>query len=434
MQFRARLGRDTRLLVITIVVSIAMLLVLARFRFPARSAPAAEPPQPLEQLAARATYDELTSILRGVDDRVSESVVAVTMITRDETNPDAEPEPIPSVAVWLRNGRAVALTPPGRGISGSANGTGVTVVATDARRGVSLLGIPGAPGAPPDIRDPDATIDAPGYLAAIEGTAAGPAIRPMYFGRVDQTNEPGWTDSVLRFSALQQTLPPGVAIFTLQGAFVGLGIPDGRDLLVVPEPVLEAAANSLATAGSRPLANPGFQVQPLDSALRAATGAQEGVIVSYVDPDGPGTNVLRVGDVITGIGDIVVHTPEDYRAAALDMTVGSPVTIRFVRDGRAEAAPITAAPRRTAAAAEGQGLGLSLREVSAGTQVTRVAVGSAAAQAGLEEGDIITALNGAPHPAPATLERAYQRLQSRGWIVVAVDRNGTHLVTALGKP
>lgn len=434
MEPHARLGRDARLLIITIVVSIAMLLVLARFRFPARPAPAAEPAQPLEQLAARATYDELTSILRGVSERVSDSVAAVTVFARDESAPDATPKPMSTVAIWLRSGRAVALTPPGQGISGSPNGTGVKVVATDARRGVSLLTIPGAPGSPPDNVDPTMAIDAPAYLAAIEATSAGPAIRPMYFGRVDRTNEPGWTDALLRFSALPQALPSGVAIFTLQGEFVGLGVPDGPDLLVVPEPLLERTATMLATSGSQPLANPGFQVQPLDPALRAATGAEDGVIISYVDPDGPSANVLRVADVVTGIGDTVVHAPDDYRAAELGMTVGTAVTIRFVRDGHPDTAQITAAPPRAPVAVAQARLGLSLRRVSEGLQVARVESGSAAAHAGLEEGDIVTALNGAARPTPAALERAFQRLQSGRWVILALDRNGAHLVMALGKP
>lgn len=434
MEPHARSGRDTRLLIITIVVSIVMLLVLARFRFPTRPAPAAEPPQPLEQLAARATYDELTSILRGVNEQVSDSVAAVTVVARDESALEATSRPLSTVAIWLRSGRAVALTPPGRGISGTPNGTGVKVVATDARRGVSLLTIPGAPGSPPNVVDPTKTIDAPAYLAAIEATSAGLAIRPMYFGRVDRTNVPGWTDALLRFSALPQALPSGVAIFTLQGEFVGLGEPDGRDLLVVPEPLLERAATSLAASGSQSLANPGFQVQPLDPALRAATGAEDGVIISYVDPDGPSANLLRVGDVVTGIGDTVVHTPDDYRAAALGMTVGTAMTIRFVRDGHAATAQITGAPPRAPAAVGGQRLGLSLHPVSEGSQIARVESDSAAAKAGLEDGDIVTALNGAARPTPTALERAFQRLPSGSWIILAVDRNGTHLVAALGKP
>ena len=61
-----RWPRETRLLVITIVLSLAVLLMLARFRFPAQQ-PLALPVQPLQQLAARAAFDDLSaSVTRAV--------------------------------------------------------------------------------------------------------------------------------------------------------------------------------------------------------------------------------------------------------------------------------------------------------------------------------------------------------------------------------
>jgi ABC-type Fe3+-siderophore transport system permease subunit len=46
-----RWPRETRLLVVTIVLSLAVLMTLARFRFPAEQ-PLTLPVQPLQQLAA----------------------------------------------------------------------------------------------------------------------------------------------------------------------------------------------------------------------------------------------------------------------------------------------------------------------------------------------------------------------------------------------
>ncbi|HVB38288.1 MAG TPA: hypothetical protein VND92_07105, partial [Vicinamibacterales bacterium] len=67
---RPRITRETRLLLLTIGVSVAALLLLARFRFPAQ-APIVNPaPPPLERLAARATYDELATIMAQVQARV----------------------------------------------------------------------------------------------------------------------------------------------------------------------------------------------------------------------------------------------------------------------------------------------------------------------------------------------------------------------------
>lgn len=431
-------GKETRLLVVTIVVSIVLLLVLARFRFPARPSPAAEPPaQALERLAARATYDELTSILRGVDAHVSGSVLAVGIVAQDEAAPDEPARPASTAAVRIASDRAIALTRAGRHID-AINATGITLIASDERRGVSLLGTAAGAGSVPDVLDSTETIEAPGYLAAIEATPAGLAVRPMYFGRVDRANDPAWSDPVLRFSALQQALPEGAAIFTLRGEFVGLGIPDGRDLIVVPSAMLQHAADTLTASGSQSLADVGFDVQPLSAALRDATGATDGVVVTYVAPDGAAANALRIGDVVTGIGDVIVHAPDDFRAATLAASAGQPMPIRFVRSGAAGTAQITPTPARRSAPAidHGQlGLGLTLRTAAdGGSEVMGVAPGSAAARAGLMEGDVITMLDGAPHPRPADIRRAFERLPSGRWLLVAMDRDGRHLVTAVGKP
>ena len=435
MEPHPRSSRDTRLLIVTIAVSIVMLLVLARFRFPARPAPAVEPPpQPLERLAARATYDELTNILRGVDERVSDSVVAVTILTEDQMNPDGPSSRVSVVAVRLPGGRAVTLTTAGRRIDGTADRGGVALVASDAALGLSLLNLTGPAGPLPDVADAEAARQGPGYLAAIENTPAGLAVRPMYFGRVDADSEPGWTTPLMRFSALQQALPSGAAIFTLRGGFIGLGVPEGRDLIVVPASALTRAADALAISRPRALGDPGFQVQALDASLRQATDANDGVIVSYVAPDGPSAKALRIGDIITGLGSTVIHAPGDYHAAALELVEGSPVTVRFVRDRRPATAEITPSARlRTSSPAAVQ-LGLSLRRAHDGSEVTRVEPGSAAARAGVAAGDIITVLIDTAQPDPASIVRAFQQLPSGGWLVVGLDRSGTHLVTAIGKP
>src|SRR5215208_5684830 len=68
--------RETRLLVITIVLSLAVLLMLARFRFPAQQ-PLALPVQPLQQLAARAAFDDLSASVTRAMTRVRPSLLVV---------------------------------------------------------------------------------------------------------------------------------------------------------------------------------------------------------------------------------------------------------------------------------------------------------------------------------------------------------------------
>lgn len=76
---RARLTRETRLLLIVVTLSAVVLIVLSRFRFPDRPATASSgaTPLPLERLAARATYDELATIIADLGTRVTPSVVVL---------------------------------------------------------------------------------------------------------------------------------------------------------------------------------------------------------------------------------------------------------------------------------------------------------------------------------------------------------------------
>lgn len=68
--------RETRLLLVTIVISIGLLFLLARFRFPQDSEPgASEPPAPpLQRLAARATFEELASAMADLERHVTARV------------------------------------------------------------------------------------------------------------------------------------------------------------------------------------------------------------------------------------------------------------------------------------------------------------------------------------------------------------------------
>ena len=66
--------RETRLLLATIAVSVGMLLLLARFRFPEEAGRQTVEPAaaPLERLAARATFDELAGTMADLERRILE--------------------------------------------------------------------------------------------------------------------------------------------------------------------------------------------------------------------------------------------------------------------------------------------------------------------------------------------------------------------------
>lgn len=67
---RSRISRDTRLLLITVCVAVAVLWVLARLRFPERPVTANPIPPLLTQLASRAVLEDLPSEVSQLQPRV----------------------------------------------------------------------------------------------------------------------------------------------------------------------------------------------------------------------------------------------------------------------------------------------------------------------------------------------------------------------------
>ena len=96
-----RTGRDGRLLALVIVVSLAVLLVLAKFRFPLAAGVTTAPPAPgmLERLAARSTYDDLAATIANLFQQLTPKIaVAHLGLVPPEEKPGgkkgATPEPI----------------------------------------------------------------------------------------------------------------------------------------------------------------------------------------------------------------------------------------------------------------------------------------------------------------------------------------------------
>jgi hypothetical protein len=432
-EIRRRRGRDeTLLLLVTIAVSALMLFLLARFRFPEQGRAPQAPTQPLERLAASATYDELAGILRGVDRQVSGAIVSVLAASdSDAPGDDAATTYVPAVRIGAD--RAVALPGAGRHVVAQSGRT--KILAADSPHGVALLQTPSVePSNIPRLAVLDTLPEAPGYLAAIEATASGPAVRPIYFGRLDRVSDRRWKEPILRFSGLQQMLPSGAAVFTLDARFVGVGFPDDRAFLVVPAVSLLAEAEQLGLRGSVPAADLGIEVQPLDAAMRAATGAQTGIVVSYVHPSGPAAGQLEPADVITAVGSMAIRTPADYTAAVMQLSPGAGVALATVRAGRSMIVNVTPGVRGSPADQATSELGLELRAVKGwGVEVVRVAPRSAAARAGIRAGDLLTAFGAANAPDPATVAKVFGGIASGQYVIVRVERGSTHLVVPLTK-
>ena len=419
-------GRETRLLLMTIAVSLGMLLLLARFRFPAAAdaEPPAPAPAPLERLAARATYDELAGIMAEFERRVAPSIVTVQLEgERGET--------LYAPAVRLTPDRAIALVSPNDRVHAGPDGAAPAIVGRDPARGFLVLQVEARPG---DIVTTRTGTGRPGprYLVILEATAQGPAVRPVYVGRTDLVQEPRTGESMLSVAAVQQTVPRGAAVFTLDAQFIGLAGDSAGAVSIIPAERLQTAiASSPPPSGQ--LAKIGAHVQPLSPALARAAGTLAGVMVTHVDRGSSAAGLLQSTDVVEAIDGKPVTTVAAFDQLLKEHTAGDSVTLSIRRDGKPLAIPVPLA--EASATPQNGGSGAVFQTVrGTGVEIISVAPRTPAVRAGLQRGDLVTALNGEAAPDPADLERAYRAAKSGQALLLTVQRGAQYRVMALEKP
>jgi hypothetical protein len=249
-------GRETRLLLLVIVIALSVLFVLARFRFPEAERTVVVPPSPgpLERLAARDRLDDVGGTVQGLTQRLAPWLAVVRtdppapLKTRGRGAPPVEPgEPRWLAAVRVRPDLGLAHVATGRtvGFVVEAN-VPVETVATDDAREVALLKLPFSEGLSlPAAFD---TYDGFSYVAVIEASAGGISARPVFLGRVDRQADPRWSDPVLVLAGRPGVMP-GDLVFSFGGLFIGLVIQHADGLALVPPSALEAAVTALLGGG-----------------------------------------------------------------------------------------------------------------------------------------------------------------------------------------
>jgi S1-C subfamily serine protease len=487
--------RETRLLLLTLAVSVAALLLLARFRFPERPLTDLSTPQPLTRLTRVTAFDELSAMLRDLLRQFEGAVVLAHT---------------PGVALGLLVRDDLALVPlaPGarvEAVAGSpvpANG----IVARDEQRGLAVVRVPGYTAPEISVQPPATPLDAPGYVAILEAAADGPTIRAEFVSRYSTEPHAGWDQPVLVLSG-PTSAKPGSLLFTLSGRLVGMTLADSGRLVVVPAAALMARATRLANGESVVAVESGIDVQAMTPAIAKATGAGAagGVVVTDVSsaavssvsasaadagagaagasnggastPPRNGAAHISAGDVITTAADRPVRAPRDWQQIVRAQAPGATLKLSIVRFGKPLQASLTL-PRNGASssgtgASGGAGagggagvtgtsggastagggtaasgapapspldvVGLSLRSVTGGSEVIAVRPLSPAARAGLRSTDLIAALPGRvqtqPTSSPAGVATAWAELASgQALLLTVIARDGTTRITALEKP
>lgn len=439
---RLRLARETRLLLVTVVLSAATLLVLARFRFPDVPAPALPREQPLQRLAAEALFDELAATVSRARSRLSPFVPVVQF---DAAPVPGAPGPGPRRA-WVPALRfrenlavAAAAAPGPLRVLTDQGAVDATLVAEDRARGFAVIRLHDVDplAAPPPIDSSSPRTAPPGYAVAIDGAPGGAAARPVFVDRFDPLARTLWPTA----RALPASLRPGQAgtvVANLEGRILGMVL-GARELALVPAPAVVQAAERLLSAAPSPPATLGADLQDLNAALAAAVGAARGAIVAFVDPSGPAAGVLHPGDVIEDVQGEPAGSAADVLERVRAAEPGTTLLLGVRREGAVVVLQVTLAAATTPAAeAQDQrrppSLGLTLgSEGRGGLRVRAVAPGSAGARAGLAAGDVITWMARLERLTPAAARRAFEEAAPGASLLVGVARDGSHRVLVLEK-
>lgn len=420
----------------TLVLSALLLLVLARFRFP--EAPTPRPTDvggSLERLAARATYDDLASVIANVERRVVPVTVVVEVDGEDE-----DPFTVPLVAravpgLRIRDDRALIALHPGQRVIGVRGQTTPTrIIGRDDIRNLAVVAVASSTPVPTLSVAPDASADGPTrYVAVTEGSRSGPSVRPLFMGRLDAVDDPRWGRSLVSVGSLASA-QPGSLLFTLAGDLLGLVVTSAGVRTLVPASLVLEAASALADGYSRLRGDLGILWQPLTAPLSKATGAPFGVVVAGVRPDGPAAGQLQAGDVVQSIAGRAVRSIPEAMMGVSALAPGEPVPLVVVR-GR-DTLPLELTPVAMAGSPDvaDRGLGLRVRVTAAGAEVLEVESDGLAWLAGLSAGDRITHVDREPVRPGRDIIREFDDATSGRAFLLTVARGDTTRVIALERP
>lgn len=431
-------SRETRLLIITVVLSLAVLLTLARFRFPVRER-LELPARPLERLTERSPLDDTSAIVQRVRDRVESSLIPVRL------EADAVPRSVSldsliahppnqaarfALALRIATNRAVMLGAGRPAAAGLVRNTraqdrllGLTVI--DVEEDAAWTPLPVEPVVPAN------------FMIVAEAADGLVVLRPAYGGADGFVENTLW-NTALTPVAISVCPTCSAFAFTLNGALVGGIVRMNGTPVVLPAAALMQAAGRLAS-GDASSSTLGVHLQELDAALERATGVSEGVVIAGSDPGGPASAVLQPGDVLIAVDGRPVTTPEQALAEIARLVPGRPVKLQLQRGADrleldATPQPLDATPSAVPKADAGTTQaapdpGLTLQRASQGVLVTTVAPGSLAQRAGLRGGDVITTVNGR---AGVEVQRIADMLRSgvRGPLLLGIVRGGSPLVLA----
>jgi len=265
-------GRETRLLVLVVLVSLAVLLLLARFRFPEANLATVNPsPGPLAGMAARATFEEMSHTLAGVLGRATPTVDVIRLEplpagqppdgarapARPPTSgsgaaalPASVSAPRFAAALRVRADLALLHVPAGwRPVALRDQADPIEVVLSDLDREIAVVRLPASTAGSANLSGSASGVTGFLYVAVIYATRSGPTIQPAFIGRTDTETDARWSAPLVVLSG-SASVPVGSLVYAIDGRLIGIASRHDAGVAIVPAAALDDAVARLVPGGA----------------------------------------------------------------------------------------------------------------------------------------------------------------------------------------
>jgi serine protease Do len=243
------------------------------------------------------------------------------------------------------------------------------------------------------------------------------------FIQTDAAVNPGNSGGPL-FNLKGEVIGINSQIYSRSGGFQGIAF-------AVPIDVASHVKQELVAHGRVERGRLGVHIQEVTQSLAESFGLDRprGALVAQVEKESPAAKAgIKPGDVLLGVNGKAIERSAEIPPLVAAVKPGNKATLNVWRDGKKQDLAVTVgrldADKTAEAASPGNEkadtgkLGLAVRPSKEGLVVEKVT--GPAARAGIQEGDVVTAVNGKPVKSVDELRKAAD--QAKGSVALLVRR------------